>query len=136
MGVFRSSSIPGSRRPGIWHGRAGALSSPPHSRRPTPRRLAPFIPCLFLILAGCREQSGQTAAHPPETVQRSYELHCLGCHGARGEGAWGSNIQGLKTSVTEITAVIANGAEKMPAFKGHLTDEQMRELAEYVKAFK
>jgi mono/diheme cytochrome c family protein len=88
-------------------------------------------------MAGCsaKDQSGSTS-HAEETVERSYELHCVGCHGDKGQGAWGSNIQNLTTSVEEIAVVIANGAEKMPAYKGHLTEEQIRELAEYVKAFK
>ena len=85
---------------------------------------------------GCRSPEGSTAANGAETTARVYELHCLGCHGASGEGAWGSNIQGLKSSVTTIAAVIGNGQGKMPAFKGHLTPEQMTALAEYVKAFK
>ena len=31
---------------------------------------------------------------------------------------------------------MANGQGKMPAFKGHLSEAQMRELADYVKTFK
>jgi cytochrome c551 len=90
---------------------------------------------LFGGAAGCpARDAGQP--HAVESTERIYELHCLGCHGARGEGPWGPNIQGLKCSVTEIAAVIANGQGKMPAFKGHLSEEQMTALAGYVKAFK
>ena len=61
---------------------------------------------------------------PPETAERIYELHCLGCHGKTGEGTYGSNIQGLKRPIEDIVKVIAEGAGRMPAFRGHLTDEQ------------
>lgn len=85
---------------------------------------------------GCREQGSTSGSHTELTVERSYELHCLGCHGAKGEGAWGSNIQGLKTSIEEITRVIAEGEGKMPGYRDHLSEAEMRELAVYVKAFK
>lgn len=85
---------------------------------------------LLLALAGCQN----AATH--ESPQRVYELHCLGCHGARGEGPWGPNIQGLKLTEAQIVAIIADGRGKMPAFKGHLSDAQMRQLAAYVKTFR
>ena len=85
---------------------------------------------LLLAAAGCHGHS------TPETPQRIYEWHCLGCHGAHGEGAWGPNIQSLNRTDQEIVSVIANGQGKMPAFKGHLSEAQMRELADYVKTFK
>jgi mono/diheme cytochrome c family protein len=96
--------------------------------------------CAGLLLTGlgftgCRGQDA-SQARVPESTERVYELHCLGCHGVRGEGPWGPNIQGLKGTVTDIAAVIANGQGKMPAFKGHLSEEQIAALAEYVKAFK
>src|SRR4051812_337318 len=80
---------------------------------------------LALIVMGCQEQNPQTAT-PPETVERVYELHCLGCHGKKGEGTYGSNIQGLKRPIADIAKVISDGAGKMPSFQGHLTDEQAR----------
>jgi mono/diheme cytochrome c family protein len=90
---------------------------------------------LAIAVPGCQGQRSPTGGEP-ETVERVYELHCLGCHGKRGEGAYGSNIQGLKRPIADIAKVIADGAGKMPSFRGHLTDAQMRALAEYVKTFK
>ena len=91
---------------------------------------------LLTAAAGCHSQSDRNVASAPETPPRVYELHCLGCHGAHGEGAWGPNIQSLNRTDQEIVSVIANGQGKMPAFKGHLSEAQMRELADYVKTFK
>jgi mono/diheme cytochrome c family protein len=85
---------------------------------------------LLLMAAACR------TGRPPESTERVYTLHCLGCHGARGEGTWGSNIQGLKSPVSEIARVISKGEGKMPAYEGHLTEAEITALANYVKAFK
>jgi len=95
-----------------------------------------WLPALALVAAavGCRAL-GNGANSEAEPVERVYELHCLGCHGARGEGAWGSNIQDLKRPASEIQAVIANGQGKMPSFQGHLTSAQIAALAERVKSF-
>src|SRR5437868_25037 len=97
--------------------------------------------CLFVILlslicgAGCRKET-DLGATEPETPQLIYAQHCLGCHGARGEGAMGSNIQSLNRSIDQIVAVIANGQGKMPSFRGDLSDARMRAVAGYVKMFK
>jgi cytochrome c551 len=93
---------------------------------------------MLLVVAGsgCQYGGGTSGAGKAETTERVYELHCLGCHGARGEGVSGSNIQGLKSSVEQIGTVIADGVGKMPGFKGHLTEAQIHALSEYVKAFK
>ena len=101
-------------------------------------RMAPLLALMITTAGGCREQDGSHASTPsePETPERIYTLHCLGCHGAKGEGAMGSNIQGLNRTTNQMVAVIANGEGKMPAYRGHLSDEQMRAVAGYVKRFK
>jgi mono/diheme cytochrome c family protein len=92
---------------------------------------------LLVGMAGCHGSAPPSEpARETETPQRVYQLHCMGCHGTHGEGGAGSNIQGLKRSDPQIIAVIANGQGKMPAFKGHLSPREMRELAEYVRTFK
>ena len=48
----------------------------------------------------------------------------------------GSNIQGLNRSIDQMVAIIANGQGKMPDYRGHLSDQQMRAVAAYVKTFK
>jgi mono/diheme cytochrome c family protein len=87
---------------------------------------------MAITVVGCQEHGASTGS-PPETVEREYELHCVGCHGTKGEGTYGSNIQGLKRPVADIAKVIAEGSGKMPSFRGHLTEDQIRQLAEYVK---
>src|SRR5437773_9010787 len=89
----------------------------------------------LLAAAGCPGRNS-SPGRPVETTERVYELHCLGCHGAKGEGPWGPNIQDLNLTVDQIVAVIAEGRGKMPAFGGHLSNAEMRHVAEYVKTFR
>jgi len=41
-----------------------------------------------------------------------------------------------KTSAADMTALIANGKGKMPAFKGKLSDEEISAVVTYVKGLK
>ncbi len=72
-----------------------------------------------------------------------FKAKCAICHGADGSGnspmgkmmkvpALGSaEIQ--KRSDAELTEAITNGKNKMPAFKGKLTDEQIHSLVTYLR---
>jgi cytochrome c6 len=103
------------------------------------QRALNLLPVLLLIAIaapGCRQGAGTDEAVVEETPQQIYAQHCLGCHGARGEGAMGSNIQSLNRSIDQIVSVIRNGQGKMPAFQGDLSEKRMRAVAGYVKTFK
>jgi len=92
---------------------------------------------VLLVMGGCRHNgTGESKPAAAETPELSYAQHCLGCHGAKGEGAMGSNIQSLKRTTDQIVAVIANGEGKMPPFRGHLSDAEMQALAAYIKRFR
>jgi len=92
---------------------------------------------LAILIATCGCHGPPDTRSPSrESPQRIYAQHCLGCHGASGEGQYGPNIQGLNRSIAQIVAVIANGRGKMPSFDGDLSEERMRQAAEYVKTFK
>jgi cytochrome c6 len=92
---------------------------------------------LGLAAGGCHGPAGTRTAATPETAQRLYAQHCLGCHGPTGAGAtYGPNIQGLHRTIDQIVAVIASGRGRMPAFTGDLSEEEMRQVAAYVKTFK
>jgi mono/diheme cytochrome c family protein len=133
-GVAATTMTPVRRSNQVWVGRSRRWS--PRCRRTVLILLSLWLPVTLLTACGCRRPGSTSGARPSETVERVYELHCVGCHGARGEWAWGSNIQDLKSSLEEIATVIADGAGKMPGFKGHLTGAEVRELAAYVKAFR
>jgi cbb3-type cytochrome c oxidase subunit III len=64
-----------------------------------------------------------------------FESNCGSCHtlsDAGTTGKIGPNLDELKPSVPAAQKQIANGGGGMPAFKGQLTPEQIKALAEYV----
>lgn len=64
------------------------------------------------------------------------ENTCLSCHGDNLEGAIGPGLQGTELTVEDIMNISVNGSESgdMPAgiFKG--TDEELQQMAEYIKS--
>jgi mono/diheme cytochrome c family protein len=58
-----------------------------------------------------------------------YAAMCAGCHGTLGEGGLGPSLQVSRSSLDDITAVIANGAGTMPSYSSQLTPEQIAAVA-------
>ena len=73
-----------------------------------------------------------------------YKAKCAACHGANGEGKPAMKTAPLKDaaakSADELNATITNGKPTkpmaMPAFKGKLTDVQIKGLVDAIKAQK
>ncbi|MGC2324144.1 MAG: cytochrome c [Terriglobales bacterium] len=71
-----------------------------------------------------------------------YKSKCAMCHGPDGKGKMAgtkdlgsADVQ--KMSDADLTATLTNGKPpKMPAYKGKLTDDQIKSLVKYVRAFK
>jgi cytochrome c6 len=68
--------------------------------------------------------------------EATYKAKCAMCHGATGMGDTpaGKSMKVtpfIKMSVADMAAIITNGKEKMPAYKGKLTDAQINEVAAY-----
>lgn len=74
-----------------------------------------------------------------------YKSKCAMCHGADGKGEtpagkkmgvhdFGSpEVQGMKDA--EIASAIADGKNKMPAYKKSLSADQIKDLVSYVRSF-
>jgi cytochrome c6 len=72
----------------------------------------------------------------------TYKAKCQMCHGADGLGSTpaGKAMKArpfnapdvLKESDTDLTAVIKNGKNKMPAFTGKLTGAQITDVVAYI----
>jgi len=89
---------------------------------------------LSLFIAGtlCFAQSGAD----------TYKSKCQMCHGADGTGDTPagkstkvrsfSSPEVLKMSDDDLIAVTTNGKNKMPAYKGKLTDAQIKDLIAYI----
>ncbi|HTV64005.1 MAG TPA: cytochrome c [Bryocella sp.] len=70
-----------------------------------------------------------------------YKAKCAGCHGVDGSKSMmgakplnGAEVQGM--SDAELTAAITDGKGKMPAYKGKLSDAQIKELVGYIRTLK
>lgn len=74
-------------------------------------------------------------------AKADYTAKCAGCHGADGSKSMmgakplnGADVQAM--SDTDLNAAITNGKGKMPAYKGKLTDDQIKDLVKYVRSLK
>jgi cytochrome c6 len=80
-----------------------------------------------------------------QSGEATYKTKCQSCHGAAGVPNPGmAKAMGVKPatdpavkSATEekMIAITTNGAGKMPAYKGKLTDAQIKESVEYFRTF-
>ncbi len=89
-------------------------------------------------------------ALPPMASAQSaadlYKSKCQSCHGPGGVPSEGmakamglkplgaGDVQGMSDS--DLTGAITNGKGKMPAFKGKLTDAQIKEMVGYIRTLK
>ena len=96
------------------------------------QRIALFS--FFLALALPQIANAQNGAD-------TYKAKCAMCHGADGsKTTMGSkalnSAEVQKMSDADLTAEIENGKGKMPAYKGKLTDAQIKDLVTYIKTMK
>jgi mono/diheme cytochrome c family protein len=112
-----------------------------------PRRAAVALPALAVfILGGALAIAAEGDAQKGKTL---YEQSCAVCHGAQGKGDSPTgkllmpppaDLTSAKTgqkSDAEIVQIITNGKppSAMPAFKGQLSEQQMRDVLAYVRTF-
>lgn len=71
----------------------------------------------------------------------TYKAKCAMCHGADGSKTTmgskplnGTDVQ--KMSEADLTSVVTDGKGKMPAYKGKLTDAQIKDVVSYIKTLK
>ena len=87
---------------------------------------------------------GTTAA--AQDTAATYKAKCAACHGADGKGETPvgkkMGIKDLaspdvqKMSDAELTAVIADGKDKMPSYKKSLKPDQIEDLVSYIRSLK
>lgn len=73
-----------------------------------------------------------------------YKAKCVMCHGADGTGAMAKKMGSKDLNSPEVKAmseadiakVITDGKGKMTGFKGKLSDDQIKAVADYVKTLK
>jgi cytochrome c6 len=75
-----------------------------------------------------------------------YKAKCAMCHGADGKGdtAMGKAMklrdlgsEGVqKQTDDQLTAIVSDGKGKMPAYKGKLSDDQIKQLVSFIRSLK
>jgi len=116
---------------------------------------------LSLVIIACTENAPATnsarptaasspanAASPVDefaTARANYQKNCEGCHGETGEGGLvkveNKRIKvpslkadhALKHTDEQITKMITNGEEEMPAFKDKMSTAEISEMVRYVR---
>jgi mono/diheme cytochrome c family protein len=95
---------------------------------------------VFSLVAGMMMLSASAFAQNGADL---FKTKCAMCHGADGSKAnaamgikplSGADVQ--KQSDADLNAAITNGKGKMPAYKGKLTDEQIKSLVAHVRTLK
>lgn len=63
-----------------------------------------------------------------------YDIACAACHGAKGEGMFGTELTGTALREGKIRTAILRGRTRsgMPAFEGQFTDAQLDALVTFV----
>ncbi len=89
---------------------------------------------LFAGAAGFAQSSGEA----------TYKAKCQSCHGAQGVPNPGiAKMMGVKPvsdpvvkahSAADMVAITTSGKAKMPAFKGKLTDPQIKDSVDYFRS--
>jgi mono/diheme cytochrome c family protein len=125
--------------------------------------LAIVLACiaLTLVVIACTEnapptnKTGPTAAASPATAaspvdefataRANFQKHCEGCHGETGEGGLvkveNKRIKvpslkadhAIKHTDEQITKMITNGEEEMPAFKDKMSSQEISDMVKYVR---
>ncbi|MGO9317243.1 MAG: c-type cytochrome [Terracidiphilus sp.] len=75
-----------------------------------------------------------------------YKTKCQMCHGADGKGQtpMGPKLgvrdfhspEVAKESDSQLFSITKNGKNKMPAYNGKLTDDQIKDLVKYIRSLK
>ncbi|MDQ3803124.1 MAG: cytochrome c [Acidobacteriota bacterium] len=92
-----------------------------------------------LLLAGCGRR--ETAAADADPTRNLYRRHCAACHGPDGAGGQvgALRVPSLKEKAAlaytdeQLFEQIYKGRGGMPPFHYTLTDEQIRQLARFVR---
>jgi mono/diheme cytochrome c family protein len=93
---------------------------------------------LVAFVAGCGGSGGDSDA--PATASGGEKLftdNCSSCHtlaAAGASGKVGPNLDQLRPGPDLVTRQVNSGGGAMPSFKGKLSDDQIKQIADYVSA--
>jgi mono/diheme cytochrome c family protein len=105
-----------------------------------------LIPALLATLGsplGCTKGQTNAATLPAQPAAlsgpESYQLNCVGCHGAKGEGVkdLGPELKRLGIRIPhddQLRHIIRNGRGKMPPYRS-MSDTELEAVIAYIKKF-
>ena len=94
---------------------------------------------LLAFVAGCGG-SDEDSSSPPASAgggEQLFKDNCSACHtlaAAGASGKVGPNLDQLKPGPDLVTSQVNSGGGAMPSFKGKLTDDQIKQIADYVSS--
>lgn len=96
---------------------------------------------LVALVAGCGggDDGGGGGGSQPSAGggEKVFTDNCSSCHtlaAAGASGKVGPNLDQLKPSANLVTTQVTNGGGGMPAFKGKLSEDQIKQVADYVSS--
>ena len=102
-------------------------------------RVASTAAIAALVVAGC---GGSDEKTPPASSggggtagKELFAQNCSSCHtlaAAGASGKVGPNLDQLQPGPDTVTAQVTNGGGGMPAFANKLSEEQIKQIADYV----
>ena len=99
--------------------------------------------CRFIFVGLLATMLGGMAA--AESAGDLFKSKCQGCHSQNGHASIiGKNMGAkdfqdravLKMSQADLAKIITDGKNRMPAYKGKLSDDDIKALAKYIKEMK
>lgn len=113
-----------------------------HRPSPSIRTIAGVLVAIAsaLSLVGCVGEPPEVTVDDPELVagRAIYGANCASCHSANGGGGLGTKLNegSVVAAFPEIEdqiTLVADGRDRMPAFVGRLTDEELRAVVRYTR---
>ncbi len=103
-------------------------------------RTARFVPAVAILVVWV------APAHAQNDSAALFKAKCAACHGADGKGqtTMGKTLKARdlaspevqKETDAQLIGITENGKGKMPAYKGKLTDDQIKGLVKYIRTLK
>lgn len=110
------------------------------------KNIAKLLLTLIFIMFGLtffRHGYGERKVSARTSGADTYQQHCATCHGGDGKA---NTPRGRRKNATDLTKstvstaqgirIITNGRELMPAFKGTLSEAEIRDVMAFVREFR
>lgn len=99
----------------------------------------------YRLIIACLLSTALSGTLVAQSAADLYKGKCQACHGADGHASVIGKKLGArdfqdpdvaKMSEADLAKTTSDGKNKMPAYKGQLTDDQIKALAKYIKEMK